>query len=224
MIQHHPDDEFLLALAAGRLGPAQAVVVGAHLEGCGDCRARLHALQAVGGALLDAAEPMALDSQAWARTLERIETTAPAPALHAPVDGAADATAGRPALPGGVTWPGSLRRCRVSPWRWLGPGMRYSRVQTPREPAASLFLLRIGAGRSLPRHTHGGVELTQVLCGAFDDGRARFGAGDFDSADGEVHHQPVVQPGTECICLAYVGARMRFDGRIASLLGRWIGM
>ena len=102
--------------------------------------------------------------------------------------------------------------------------MRFSRIRLPHDPAASLFLLRIGEGRALPRHTHSGIELTQVLCGSFDDGRSVFGPGDFDAADAEVHHQPVVGADGECICLAYVGGRLNFDGRIASMIGAMIGM
>ncbi len=218
MIEHHPDDELLLSLAAGRLGAGQALVVSTHLEGCTGCRARLHTLQALGAAMLEQAAPAALDAGAWERTLHRIEGPAPAP------DPAAVAAAPHPALPDGVPWPASLRGCRVSGWHWMGPGMRYASVGLPHDRAATLYLLRIGEGRSLPRHTHGGIELTQVLCGAFDDGRARFGPGDFDAADESVHHQPLVQTGATCVCLAYVGARMRFDGRIASLVGGWIGM
>jgi putative transcriptional regulator len=218
MIQHHPGDELLLPLAAGRLSAGQALVVGAHLEGCSDCRARLHTLQTLGGALIEQADPVGLEAGAWERTLHRIDRPAPAPAS------AAAPPPPHPALPDGVPWPASLRGCRVSGWHWMGPGMRYARIGIAHDPAASLYLLRIGEGRSLPRHTHGGVELTQVLCGTFDDGRARFGPGDFDSADEAVHHQPVVQPGATCVCLAYVGARMRFDGRVASLIGGWIGM
>jgi len=218
VIRHHPGDDLLLPLAAGRLGAGQALVVATHLEACGECRARLHTLQALGGALLEDGDPLALESDAWERTLQRLERPAPAPPRVAPAQMA------HPALPQEVSWPASLRGCVSSGWRWIGPGMRYARVGVPHEPAASVYLLRIGAGRSLPRHTHGGVELTQVLCGAFDDGRAVFGPGDFDAADETVHHQPVVQAGTTCVCLAYVGARMRFDGRMASMIGGWIGM
>lgn len=219
MIQHHPGDELLLPLAAGRLSAGQALVVSTHLEGCAECRARLHTLQALGGALLDAAEPAALRPEAWERTLQRIAI--PAAPAAAPA-----AALPHPALPEGVPWPASLRNCRVSAWRWMGPGMRYARIELPHGPApdASLYLLRIGEGRSLPRHTHGGIELTQVLCGTFDDGRAVFGPGDFDATDDTVHHQPVVRPGAVCVCLAHVGGPMRFDGRIASLIGGWIGM
>ncbi|HTN50065.1 MAG TPA: ChrR family anti-sigma-E factor [Burkholderiaceae bacterium] len=216
MIQHHPGDELLLPLAAGRLSAGQAAVVGTHLEGCAVCRTRLHTLQALGGALLIEAEPIALEAGAWERTLQLVDQ--PAPIRPGPT------ARSRPELPDGMAWPASLRACDIGAWRWMGPAMHYARVAVPHEPAASMYLLRIGEGRSLPRHTHGGIELTQVLCGSFDDGRANFGPGDFDAADESVHHQPVVRPGATCICLAYVGARLQFDGRIASMIGGWIGI
>jgi putative transcriptional regulator len=226
MIEHHPGDDLLLAVAAGRLRAADALLVATHLESCPACRARLHTLQAVGGALVDEAEPQPLAADAWARTLARIDAPAPpagAPATMVPTHPVASG-APRIDLPAGVPWPSSLRGCVVSPWRWMGPGMRFARVMLPADPAASLFLLRIREGRSLPRHTHGGVELTQVLSGSFDDGRSVFGAGDFDAADGEVHHQPVVAAGEDCVCLAHVSGRLRFDGRIAAVIGGWVGM
>lgn len=218
MIHHHPDDDLLLAQAAGRSTSGTALLVATHLEGCSDCRARLHALEAVGGALLAEAEPQPLAAEAWARTLARIDAAPRAERASA------EATLPGLAWPQGVPWPRSLRDCTVSRWRWMGPGMRFSRVTLPHDPAASLFLLRIAAGRSLPRHTHTDVELTQVLCGSFDDGRAVFGPGDFDATDNAVHHQPVVRPGADCICFASVSGKLRFDGRVASLVGGWVGM
>jgi putative transcriptional regulator len=155
---------------------------------------------------------------AWERTLARID--AAPPVAPRPV-AAAQCPA---AWPAGVQWPASLRGCSVSKWHWMGPGMRFARVQVPQAAEASLFLLRIGAGRSLPRHGHRGNELTQVLCGSFDDGRAVFDAGDFDAADGDVRHQPVVREGGECICLAYLDAPLHFDGRVARVIGGLVGL
>ena len=219
MIQHHPGDELLLPLAAGRVRAAEALLVSTHLEGCRECRERLHTLQTLGGALLEQAEPVAMEAGAWERTLQRIDRPAASEPGNTPV-----VPAPHPALPEGVSWPASLRGCSASDWRYMAPGMRYATVRVPYDPAASVYLLRIEAGRSLPRHTHTGIELTQVLCGTFDDGRALFAPGDFDATDDSVHHQPVVQPGATCVCLAYVGGRLRFDGRIARLVGGWIGM
>lgn len=217
MIRHHLEDDLLLAFAAGRMAGGPAVVVDAHLEGCDCCRARLRDLHAVGGALIDESEPQPLAPEAWARTLARIDSAAVQPARR-------QTASVLPDLPAGTPWPRSVQRCAVSRWVWMGPGMRFARLSLKSDPEAKLFLLRIGPGRSLPIHTHTGLELTQVLCGTFDDGRAVFGAGDFDAADEAVHHQPVVQAGSECVCLAYVGGRLRFDGRIAALVGGWVGM
>ncbi|MFD1577852.1 ChrR family anti-sigma-E factor [Ramlibacter ginsenosidimutans] len=221
MINHHPTDDFLLALAAGRLAAGPALLVSVHLESCVACRERLHALQAVGGALLEQAAPELLAPEALARTLERIDMPAPA-APAAPV-AAATATP-RPSLPAGTSWPASLRGCAISDWHWMGPGMRYARIALPQEKDGTLWALQIAPGRSLARHTHTGLELTQVLRGAFDDGRSVFGPGDFDATDSDVRHQPVVQEGTQCVCLAYVEGNLRFEGRIAGLIGGWIGM
>jgi len=73
MIRHHPDDALLMALAADRLARGPAVVTAAHVERCPNCRARLRELDAVGGALLEDAEPAVLAPEALARTLARID-------------------------------------------------------------------------------------------------------------------------------------------------------
>lgn len=217
MIQHHPPDEFLVELAAGALPPGQGLLVSIHLESCAECRARLHALQAVGGALLDEAEPQLLAPEALARTLERIDAPEPTPpAAPRAFDG--------PALPAGARWPQSLRGCTITRWRWMGPGMRYARITLPHEKAGALWALQIGPGMSLAKHTHTRLELTHVLCGSFDDGRSVFGPGDFDATDPDVLHQPVVHEGAVCVCLAYVEGKLRFESKLAGLIGGWVGM
>lgn len=225
MIRHHPDDALLMALAAATLARGPAVVTAAHAELCPHCRARLRELDAVGGALLEAAEPAVLAPEALAQTLARIDALpSVAAATETPAVPSRAETRFLASLPAGMAWPRSLRGSTTTGWRWLGPGMRWSRVTLADDRAANVFLLRIAAGKSLPVHTHAGIELTQVLHGAFHDGRERFDAGDFDEADGSIHHQPVVEPGGECICLASVEGRVAFDGRIARVLGSLVGM
>lgn len=217
MSERHPHDELVLAYAAGTLASGPSVVVGAHLEGCASCRERVRLARSVGGALLDEMEPVPLRVDALARVLAAIDAPAAAPAPVAP-------PSARPPLPPGVAWPRALRHGQVSRWRLLGPGVRWSRVSLPWDPAANVFLLRIGPGRSLPLHSHGGRELTQVLYGRIDDGRGGFGPGDFDEADDEVHHRPVVDTRQECICLTSVEGGMRFDGFVARALASMIGL
>lgn len=219
-IRYHPDDEMLLAFAACQLETGTRLVVHSHLELCAACRERVRTLDALGGVLLDAIEPAALADDAFVRTMARIDQ----PAVPKPTAAPARKVLGPPPLPPGAQWPRALAHCTATRWRWIAPGMRWSRVTVPDAPEANVFLLRIGAGKYLPQHTHSGLELTQVLYGRFHDGRALFGAGDFDAADGEVHHQPVVQDGSECICLASVEGKLQFEGFIARWMGGLVGM
>ncbi len=216
-IRHHPDDDLLLARASGQLPAGTRLVLASHLELCPLCRERARTLDALGGILLDELEPVPMADDALARTWASIDALESAPAGTVRVSAP-------PPLPPGARWPRALAHCSATPWRWIGPGMRWSRVSVPEAPDANVFLLRIAAGKYLPQHTHQGLELTQVLHGRFHDGRALFGPGDFDAADGEIHHQPVVQDGSECICLASLDGRLRFESAIARVLGSLVGM
>jgi putative transcriptional regulator len=219
VIRHHPDSTLLLAHAAGRLDGGVALLVATHIEGCRRCAHDVQALEAIGGAELEAIEPAVMAPAALARTLVRID----GPEHEAP-SRAAPASAERPGLPAGAHWPRSLDGCLVSGWRWLAPGIRWSRVALPHEPAGNVFLLRVGAGTRLPLHGHGDSEVTQVLFGALDDDRARFGQGDFDAVDRHVRHRPVVHAQGECVCLVSLQGGVRFDGILARLAGALVGL
>jgi putative transcriptional regulator len=221
MITHHPNDELLMALAAGNLAGGHALVVAAHVEHCAHCQSRRLDFEALGGAMLEAMAPAVLEPQALAATLARIDAPEPP---QPPLPPRRRAPPVRAHLPDGLPWPRSMQGCETARWRWLGPGMRWARVTLPHDRAANVFLLRIAAGKCLPPHTHSEIELTQVLYGTFHDGRALFGPGDFDETDGDVHHQPVVQAGGECICLASVKGKVVFDSAIARVLGSLVGM
>ncbi len=216
-IRHHPADELLLSHAAGRLPTAAAMMLASHVEVCARCGARMRMLQAVGGALLEESPPAAMRADAWEQTLAAIEVPLIPQATSQPA-------LGFPPLPQGATWPRAMAGCTATRWRWIGPGMYFSRVSVPHDAAANVFLLRIAAGKYLPRHSHSAREFTQVLYGCFHDGRAQFAAGDFDAADEGVHHQPVVQAGSECICIASVEGRVLFEGFLARKFGALVGM
>ena len=218
MTNHHPDNDLLLGLAAGNLENGPSLLVSSHVEGCAHCQERTRQLETIGGAMLEALEPGVLATDSLSRTLAAIDTPTP-PAYRPPT-----AAGLRAELPTGMKWPRALHGCTTTRWRWLGPGMRWSRVTLPYDAAANVFLLRIGAGKKLPMHSHSELELTQVLYGTFHDGRALFGPGDFDEADGNILHQPVVLASGECICLASVRGKVLFEGPIARWFGGLVGM
>jgi putative transcriptional regulator len=219
MIRHHPDDALLLALAAGTVGAGHRLLLEVHLEGCSHCQQRMRQMEALGGTLLGELTPAELAPDALERTLAAIDAVQEAGPLHRPN---VKPEAVKPWLP--TRWPRAMASCQVGRWHWMGPGMYWNRVTLPDESDGNVFMLRIGPGRMLPRHTHSGSELTQVIYGAFDDGRAEFAAGDFDETDGSIRHQPVVGSTGECICLASVEGKVVFEGWIARAMGGLVGM
>lgn len=202
-ITHHISDHLLDAHVTGNLPHAFSVVVAAHLSLCDACRARAEAAEMLGGALLDRVSPRAMSAGAKDRLLAALDNTPPPPGaitrsgiFPAPVMQALD---GQPPK-----------------WRMLGGGIRQQILSADRE--GSLRLLYIPAGRAVPEHSHGGLELTLVLQGSFSDSEGRFGVGDVETASDEVDHQPVAEMEGPCICLAATDAPLRFRAMIPRLL------
>lgn len=201
----NPSEDRLLAYAAGTLSPPEAVVVATHLALRPANDAWVRQLQAVGGALLDETAPALMSDDALARTLARIETDAGHAAPQPPLND-------MPELPE------PLRRYALGPWRWIGPGIRARDVLAPRDGACRVILLKIDPGRETPRHTHGGVELTCVLSGAYATDTERFDVGDLEEADHDVLHQPRVVSDIPCLCVVALDGEIQLDGWIGRLM------
>lgn len=209
-IRHHPSEETLLRYAAGTLAAGPALVVASHVWSCPSCRALVGRFEAVGGALLEDIEPTPLAADALARTLAALdEDAAPPPAVSQPA---------RPAGLDAIRLPAPLAACELGPWRWMGPGVKASRVTLPGHRESAAMLLRVAPGRALPDHGHTGTEWTHVLEGSFSDAFGRYGPGDLSEVDEDVEHQPIVDAGGECICLAAIDGNMRLRGFIGRLV------
>ena len=78
-IKHHLNDALLMAYSAGALPEASDLVVATHISLCDECRIRMMAYDAVGGALIDAGAPVAMDGGSLAATMTRIANDDSAP-------------------------------------------------------------------------------------------------------------------------------------------------
>jgi putative transcriptional regulator len=192
MIRHHLNDALLMGYAAGVLPEAFSLIAATHVSLCDECRARLAAYEAVGGAVLeDGMVPMDEGVEAC---LARTVPTRPQVGRRGPLPGPLADYVG-----------GNLSAVK---WRPLGMGVRQAILPTAR--SASARLLYIPAGVAVPDHGHRGMELTLVLQGAFRDSEDRFGVGDLEIADEDLQHVPTAEAGMDCICLAATDAPLRF--------------
>lgn len=209
-ITHHLTDPLLMAYSAGTLPEAFDLVVATHVSLCDDCRARMHGFDAIGGALVDGPEVVAMENGSLAATMARIASNDAGP--HA-----------QTARRAGAVFPAPLRAAIGGDladvrWRRIGGGVRQAVLAT--HGGATVRLLSIPGGVAVPDHGHRGTELTLVLQGAFMDDTDSFGIGDVEIANEDMVHQPVAAPGPDCICLAATDAPLRFSGLIPRVAQR----
>ena len=91
----------------------------------------------------------------------------------------------------------------VSPYAWSWTGDHWE------HGARRATLLRIAAGRAIPKHTHRGLEMTLVLDGAFADEAGQYSSGDVCVADGKIEHQPIAGIAQDCLCLVVASSPIR---------------
>jgi putative transcriptional regulator len=211
-------DELLIAHAAGRLPEPVALAVATHLALNPAARSRYRRYEAFGGALLRGLEPARLAEGAWDRLLDRLEASADQPRGGEPVDDSSR----RHDVP---TLPRPLRDYVPGPLdslRWRNYGTAAEAEIPIRAAGYRTTLVRVRAGRMVPRHTHEGNELTVVLEGAFHDEAGHYRRGDLAIADSAVDHRPTADDDGDCLCLAVTDAPLRLTGRFGRLLNPFV--
>ena len=212
-INHHPDIATLMAFSAGTLEEPYAAVIATHLAMSEGGRETLRHIDSIGGALLTVEPDAELSAGALDRLMgslgdERIEVV--------PHD-----QRGALPLPLQRYLPKGLESVR---WKWTGPGVATADLSWGPDGKSRLMLLRVAAGHRVPEHGHGGQELTLIIQGAYRDRFGVFAMGDIADHDEDVEHQPIAEPGEDCICLVAVDARLTFRGRLMRALQPLFGL
>jgi putative transcriptional regulator len=213
-IKHHLTDDLLMGYSAGALPEAFNVVVATHISLCDECRARLGSFDAVGGSVMENTDAVAMADDSLSAVMAMIETTPDVSAL-APTPRTSSIFP--TPLQDYVT--GTLDDVK---WRKIGGGVSQAILPTSKD--ATVRLLKIPAGTAVPDHGHRGTELTLVLQGAFRDEHDRFGAGDIEVANEDMHHTPVAEDGLDCICLSATDAPLKFNGLLPRIAQRFVGI
>lgn len=216
-IQHHPGEDLLVAYAAGSLDEGLSLMVATHIALCPDCRRRVSAAESVGGALVEDVEPVAMNDDALASVLARLDEPDPVD-LREPGPAMDDATRRLIPEPLRSYLPANLDSL---PWRSLGPTVKSIELGTS---GAKARLFRIKPGAAMPQHSHNAPEYTMVLAGGFSDHQGSYARGDVACADETLLHQPVADPGEPCLCLAVTDAPLRFTGVVPKLLQPFFGI
>ena len=208
-------EELLLDYATGTLGPAGSLLVATHCAMVPGSRQAVSILEAVGGTMLDAIEPVAVANDGFEQLMQRLGDD-PAPVRPAaPVTRRTESTVPAPlrALIGD-SYEGLA-------WRSIGGDVAVFDLPVD-DGARRAFLIKVPARRMIPMHTHGGQEWVLVLQGGLSDESGHFGPGDVEIADSSVTHQPIADAGVDCICLAVTDAPIKLTGPVGRVLNLFV--
>ncbi len=220
MAKHHPETDLLLEYAAGSLSEPFSLLVATHLALCPGCREKTGQYEAVGGAMLENLESTDIDDRLRDKVFAQLSA-------HVDIDAPAHATTMQNAALNEIDMrlPQPLRsyvkdNLEHLNWKSRGP---VDEVKLLTEHAGvTSRLLKIKAGKAMPRHTHDGTELTLVLSGGFTDQGLYFGRGDVETASSQTDHAPVADDDEDCYCLAINDQRLRLSGPITRFLNPFV--
>ena len=216
-IDHHPSEELLLDYATGALDENWSIALATHLALCPQCRQKVAEMEAIGAAFMETAAPTPVTKTLDAAVSEFSDDDVEIGISVSESAGSSSFVFPEP-LRGYIG--GDLDRV---PWKRLGLDVYQSVISTDDKQSVSR-LLRIPTGKPVPTHSHGGLELTLVLCGAFSDETGHYGRGDFQEADETLKHQPHAVAGEDCICLVVTDAPLRFSSLAARMVQPFIGI
>ncbi len=212
---HHLDHSTIVAYAAGTLDEAFSVVVASHVAMCPECRRSVREAEAYGGEFMDGMASRSVSAECRARTMAALDRASPyrlpAPAPHSE-------------LPGPLSQLLKVHSFDALNWKKKAPGVAMVDVRLSSHSHGQLKLLKIGPGRAMPEHGHGGEEITLVLKGSYHDHMGRFARGDVADLDEDVEHKPVAGTEGDCVCLVAIERPTRFKSLTARLLQPLVGI
>jgi putative transcriptional regulator len=214
-ITHHLDDATIVALAAGTLDEALAAVAASHAAWCLECRSAVRKAETMGGAVLGGLEAEAVSSDCRAKTMASLDGAVVRPFPGSPRSGE---------LPLPLQSLTGLNGFGDIAWKAKAPGIAMADVKLSPGAKGHLYLLKIGPGKAMPEHGHGGEELTMILSGCYSDKFGTFARGDVADLDEAVEHTPIVGGDEPCICLVAAEAPTKFKSFLARLAQPYLGI
>jgi putative transcriptional regulator len=215
---HHIPEELLLDYASGALSWPFGVLVASHMALCPRCRSEVTLFENVAGDLMNVMPKAPTEADLLSRTLACLGEPEPRGPEGEREEPWAEIDMRVPQPLRGLVG-GSLDQL---PWKGLG-GFRQVGVLEDASRHAS-NLMRIRPGMAMPRHTHGGLELTLVLTGGFSDENGHYRRGDVSVADESVDHRPIADDDEECLCLAVSENSPRLTGPFGRMLNPFLSV
>ncbi|MEL7482365.1 MAG: ChrR family anti-sigma-E factor [Pseudomonadota bacterium] len=212
---HHDLGELYSAYSAGTLDPAFALLVETQAALRSDVAEETVIGEAIAGEVFDTEETAELSDGLLARTFEMIDAQRVSDMAHKRA-----AAAGRQLLDEVTRLPVPVFEPvidAISENGWVTPTAGVRRLDLDVSSEAEVEIYRIEPGRSVPRHSHDGMEFTLVMTGGFTDETGAYGPGDLSVKGPNDTHQPTADADGVCYTLAVRDGAVRLTGMLGVL-------
>jgi putative transcriptional regulator len=197
---HHPGEDLLWDYFRSALAPGLSLSVRTHLDLCSHCRNDMRVFTAIGGAMLEGTECVAMSDNALDLAMARIERPIERPDTS---ETSIAKPSKSPAFLEGFELPDSLQNVEVKNRYFVAPGVWLAPVVLEgAAKGAKTYLMYVKAGMAMPEHTHRGREITVMLQGQYQDHKGLYTRGDFALCDEtDDCHMPAMVGDVDCLCL-----------------------
>ena len=219
MIKHHPKFSLLKSFVDGELPASLAAGIAIHAEMCPLCQQKVTQLteQVAEASFEESFDAEFIAGDAYTQTAELdFDDIIGQITASDDVEPMKAASVERSVSFKGTQYvlPNALRNMSLGKTAQIGKLSR-ARILLD-EGEIHTNLLHIGAGGSIPEHTHKGFELTLLLAGTFADEQGEYVPGDFIMLDKRHQHQPATELG--CLCYTVANDALHFTQGINKLL------
>ncbi len=212
----------LMQYAAGALGPAESLVIAAHMALSPSARHKVAHYEAEGGRMINEAAPVAVTQACLTALLEKIESGDPT------LLESEDCTQRKARLQKTLPLPepllSLLSGCCAEDtlcWQQLGAGLERMNIhlaQAVGTDTRTLRFIRMAPGQATPLHRHHGREITLVLEGGFSDPSGHYAKGDILIINDPQYVHSTKADTSGCLCLTLTEAPLYFSSPFKRLM------
>ena len=216
-INHCPSSTMLLNYAMGNTKEAESLIISSHITYCSACKAEVAKYESIGGFYLKNHEELNVSKSLWNNLLDKIDNVEQDDIETNYIDYKIKTNL----TPNNVRVPSFLyqylKNDDTKNWNSTINNVKYFNIDFA-DDSYKGKLLEIPPGKSMPTHSHEGIEATMVFHGGYSDEAGDYNKGDLVILSGDDVHSPVSSKDSGCLCLVIYSGSLKFKGILGPIL------
>jgi putative transcriptional regulator len=217
MIENHPSSEMLMNYAMGNTKEAESLIISSHIAYCPICKAEVAKYESIGGFYLRNHEELKLTNSLWNKVLERVDGLDQDDKSTNYVDHKLKTSLSNDSIRIPSFLHHYIENNDTNKWSSTINNVKYFNLKF-KDDSYKGKMLEIPPGKSMPKHSHEGLEATMVFHGGYSDESGNYNKGDLVILSGDEEHSPVSSQKTGCLCLVIYSGSLKFKGILGSIL------